>query len=189
MKKLKNNQNGFGAMELVLVLVIIVILGGVGWYVLKARNNTNNSYNNASTSTNVTKPVSNTISIKEWGVKLSVGTVSDATYKLVGNNKAFLMTNSMSTDSKCTNYYTSDWPSFAFIVRAKPTDLPVFGDDPGTNPPKTAQEYAAKYPSYVKKLNSYYYYTVHGNGMSCGNYDENKLDGFVESYLQVQATK
>ena len=43
MKTLKKNQSGFGAVELVLVLVIVILLGVVGWFVYKNHNKTTNS--------------------------------------------------------------------------------------------------------------------------------------------------
>jgi Tfp pilus assembly protein PilV len=44
---MKKNQSGFSAIEALLILVIVGIIGGTGWYVLQANKNTNNTLNNA----------------------------------------------------------------------------------------------------------------------------------------------
>ena len=36
---IKNNQRGFGAVEAILIVIIIGIVGGAGWYVLKSSKN------------------------------------------------------------------------------------------------------------------------------------------------------
>jgi hypothetical protein len=49
--KLQNNQNGFSAVEALLLIVIVAIIGGTGWYVWHAKSNTNKALtvNNSST--------------------------------------------------------------------------------------------------------------------------------------------
>lgn len=47
MRKLLRNETGFGNVEVVLLLVIIGMVGFVGWYVYQSKNKTNNIYNNA----------------------------------------------------------------------------------------------------------------------------------------------
>jgi hypothetical protein len=42
------NHKGFALVEGLLILVIVAILAGTGWYVFRARNNSNGSLNNAS---------------------------------------------------------------------------------------------------------------------------------------------
>jgi hypothetical protein len=44
---MKRNQNGFSAVEGLLIFVIVVIIGGTGWYVMSANNKTNDTLNNA----------------------------------------------------------------------------------------------------------------------------------------------
>lgn len=60
MGKLKKNESGFSAVEVILVLVIVAMLGSVGWYVWS--NRSKNITTNTSTSTNAstTKPASTT---------------------------------------------------------------------------------------------------------------------------------
>ena len=52
MRKLQKNENGFSAVEIVLVLVIIVLIGAVGWLVYKDNHkNTTTSAKSTSAST------------------------------------------------------------------------------------------------------------------------------------------
>lgn len=41
----QQDQHGFSGVETVLVLVIVAVIGLVGWYVYRARQNTNSTYN------------------------------------------------------------------------------------------------------------------------------------------------
>ncbi len=101
MNKLKNfkkyNQNGFSVVEVLLVIIVIGIIGAVGFYVYKAKQNTDKSLTNPVSSSvekkqkteNVSKPAENKTSsqkyleIKEWGVKVPIdSTVSGLSYVL-----------------------------------------------------------------------------------------------------------
>lgn len=105
MKKL--NQSGLGAIEIILIVVIIGILGAVGWFVYD-RNQDKNS-NNTTTTTTTTTPTSESTSttqqytpssessetklvtnpvtqpgylvIKEWGVKIKMSAYDKVTYE------------------------------------------------------------------------------------------------------------
>ena len=56
MGKLKNNQKGFGGVETLLIVVIIGLIGFVGWYVYHAMKNTNSAYKAATTTSNTASP-------------------------------------------------------------------------------------------------------------------------------------
>lgn len=51
MKKLKNNQKGFSALETILVLAIVVIIGVVGWMLYKGHNKASSTAFTVSTKT------------------------------------------------------------------------------------------------------------------------------------------
>jgi|SRR3989344_4659966 len=55
MKKIEIDQSGFGVVELVLVFIIVGIVSGAGWYILKSKQNANNSYNSAASASTVAK--------------------------------------------------------------------------------------------------------------------------------------
>ena len=54
MGKLQNNQHGFSAIEGLLILIAVAIIGGTGWYVYNANKKANTSYNSASQSSQST---------------------------------------------------------------------------------------------------------------------------------------
>ena len=66
---MKNNQKGFGAVEGLLVLILVSILGFTGYYVYHTQNNANSSYNSASDTSQKANQTSsgstNTTAIKE----------------------------------------------------------------------------------------------------------------------------
>ena len=77
MGKSKNTETGFSAIEGLLILIIIGIVGFAGWYVYDAHKKANATYNAASqSSTSTAKAASSTarkfLVIKEWSVKLTV---------------------------------------------------------------------------------------------------------------------
>ena len=57
-KLMRKDQSGVGAIEAILLLVIVVTLTGVGYFVYKTKQNTTNSYNSASNALAATVPVS-----------------------------------------------------------------------------------------------------------------------------------
>ena|SRR5688500_12456392 len=81
MKSFKKNQSGFSAVEMLLVLAVVVILGAVGWYVWRSNNKTDNDSKKSSPTPTTTLPEKSPTpsaekkvkyaEIKEWGVKIS----------------------------------------------------------------------------------------------------------------------
>lgn len=49
---LRKNQSGFGAIEAILIVVIVGIIGGAGWYVWKSQSEANNTLGNLSSAQN-----------------------------------------------------------------------------------------------------------------------------------------
>jgi len=60
MINLKKNESGFGAIEAILVVVIVAAIAGVGWYVWKAKKNTLATYNGTASVSATTKPAAQT---------------------------------------------------------------------------------------------------------------------------------
>lgn len=180
-----SHQRGFGVVEVLVALVAVVIVGLIGWVILRSKQTANNIPTTSTSASTVpaSKP-SNTLTISEWGIKLNVGSVTDATYKLVGNNQAYLITTSALNDPKCTGY-SADRPAHMALVRGRATDQPIFGDYV-SDAPTTVQAAAAKWPGSYNKLGDYYYYVVSGNGSSCGNADEINLDNVRNNLSKIQ---
>lgn len=60
MKKLKNNQMGFGTVGLALVVIVLVLLGAGGWVIYEKQKNTSQP-NTSATKTNITGQTTDTI--------------------------------------------------------------------------------------------------------------------------------
>ena len=72
---MKNNQKGFGAVEALLILILLSILGFTGYYVYHTSKDANSSYDNASTSNNATaqkSAVSDKFVFKEIWVQVTL---------------------------------------------------------------------------------------------------------------------
>jgi len=88
----KINQKGFAAVEAVLIVIVIALVGGSGYFVWKAQKVVNTTYSNASkvaqsTPEKVTKKTNTSpqpqsyLVIKEWGVKVPLSdAIKDAYY-------------------------------------------------------------------------------------------------------------
>lgn len=105
---MKKTQKGFSAIEAVLVLVIIALLGFVVWYVFHTKSSTDNTYGNVSNTQ--TTPQTST------AAKPVVQTKTDSKigkYLADGNGMA-LYTYNQDTDntSNCTDSCLSNWPAY-----------------------------------------------------------------------------
>jgi hypothetical protein len=83
---MKRNQKGFGAVEGLLFLILLSILGFTGYYVYHSQKNTDSSYSNASKS-NASTPVNSTqtnnLKFKELGVQITLpSSLSNLSYSL-----------------------------------------------------------------------------------------------------------
>jgi len=59
MQKIKNDQSGFGIIEIVVIVVVLIVLGAGGWMVYKNQNKTTPP-STSTTTTNTTKPPTTT---------------------------------------------------------------------------------------------------------------------------------
>lgn len=168
------SQKGFAALESLLIVVIIAIVGGTGWYVMRAKNNADITLSQTTSSSVVptkkaasTKP--DTVSqkylvIKEWGVELPLpANIQDAVYGGGNNSGGYdsfrLSTTSLSTqDPQCG----PDQTSVGYILRQTAalhdTNLSNYKDDP------------LNYPVYDTKIGDYYYSYQHSQA-ACSNKD------------------
>lgn len=88
MGKLKNNQSGFSAVEALLILVIVAIVGGTGFYVYHAQQNTNkNLANDNSTAPSFKKKTKSTPKTADPYAGWKTGTLQyeKASYKYPAN--------------------------------------------------------------------------------------------------------
>src|SRR5579871_5801589 len=96
MKILK--QNGFSAIEGLLILVIVGLIGFTGWYVWHSKNNSDKALSEAQAVSNSTLPKTAAsssssvtkqefVTIKEWGVRAPYSGKLTLSYKLSDNNR------------------------------------------------------------------------------------------------------
>lgn len=179
MTTVKNN-NGFGAIEALLILVVVGIVGFTGWFVYHSKqvaDKTLAQTGNSSTVQLPKKPATKTpapvtaaptkyLVIKEWGVKIPLTKgIADAVYAIRvfnGGQSADLSTSSLTAlDRACG----------------------VGGTPPGGIARQTAAAHAANqtkndlvfYPVYSNKLGNYYYQYSHAQSACSNNNAANQL--------------
>lgn len=168
------NQRGFTALEAILIIVIVAVVGFAGWYVYKA-NDKKKDDNKTTTSqqqTNNTdggnqEPAKNntkTISLKEWGVQAEYMSDQTLVYKInEGIGSAYFSSTELKAQGGAG--CSEENGGGGLIQRLKPTD----GTDADGQGP-TAEE-AAKTSSDFKKVGNYYYRFIHSQA-ACGDTTE-----------------
>lgn len=89
MGKLKHNQSGFGAVETVIIIVIVGLLAAVGWLVYDRNNKDNNDKQEVSSTTQQANNTNTTgyFEINEWGVKFKTNDQLDGLYYVYTGEK------------------------------------------------------------------------------------------------------
>lgn len=161
---MKRGQNGFGAIETLLVLILLSILGFTGYYVYHSRNNANSTYNNASKSASSTPATASTnkFVFKELGVQVDLPSdLKDLTY--IVNNQNGVQYLELTTPkfvealSKC-NPGGGDNSGAVFVSIDKksgnfPSNPSVFNND----------------GSLLKQFDNFYIEAQYPNGLGCSD--------------------
>jgi prepilin-type N-terminal cleavage/methylation domain-containing protein len=201
MNKLNQNEQGFSAVELIMVIVIIVLIGAVGYFVYKNDHQTTRVVTITKTQQATPKTSSTTNStsylvIKEWGVKIALTSpLTGATYKIVTNNQyqnpsAYLSTTTLDASADCVSYYAqgatanSSNPSFQYIERFSLTDTTYLSEGaPGI----TAQQAVQQSPDTYKQVDNYVYRFGHGNGEPCSEQASTIEPAFQSAFNTIKA--
>jgi prepilin-type N-terminal cleavage/methylation domain-containing protein len=158
MKKL--SQNGFTAVEVLLVLILLAILGFTGFYVYHAQQNANKSLDTAQTTANSSSTASTKtaaqdktkyLDIKEWGVKFPYSGNDTLTYVLdePNNDNASIVSATLTAAYPgCVTYGAGS------IGRGHGDSTRFEGEE------TLAQTYAAN-PGTIGKVGDYYYHFNH----------------------------
>src|SRR3990167_4987164 len=118
---MRTSQKGLGHLGLLLAIIAVAAVGFAGWWVF-AKNQNNQASSGAQTSEtsnqNPTEPATgdNYLSIKEWGIKLNMGEISDGTYVLKPGNQAYITTEYLLGNKTCKAYFGSS-TAFSFLYR------------------------------------------------------------------------
>jgi hypothetical protein len=167
---MSKNQQGFTVIEGLLIFVILIIIGGTGWYVWHSQNQANNTYSQTTNSTAAPKSTSsdkNTstgsnkgyIVIKEWNVRAKYTGALTLTYSYDAKNQKanFNSAQLKATDpSQCTDGVDSG----GYIIRYAPSDH-VYTSDEGADM-GTADKYFTGGPTdNYKYLGNHYYFYIH----------------------------
>lgn len=160
---MKNNQKGFSALEILVVIVIIALLATIGWLVYD-RQNSKTDNKQASTQTNQqeqtpAQPPKNEgfYEIKEWGIKIALTAYDKVQFSTKNENGKIF----------------GDDP---YEGRADPSFKPEFLQDKSCAPGLTLFRSKVKFASASaqKQIGDYYYVATGGPGY-CSNSADNQL--------------
>jgi hypothetical protein len=171
---MKKNQYGFAAVEAVIIVVVLAVVAGLGWYVYKSNQKddkkTTTSQNDSDTAdtknpgTNQESDVKdgNYVTISAWGVRAPYEGEQKLTYKLSDDKRIAYFGSEQLTalDAACSTARGG-----GMIQRFASSDRTwVDGSGP------TAEE-AAKTDSSYQKVGNYYYHFTHEQS-GCGDTDK-----------------
>jgi hypothetical protein len=183
---MNKNESGFSGVELVLVLVIVVLIGVVGWLVYDNHHKSTVASTNSSTSTSAKTPnatpssTQKYLTITEWGTRIPYSGNDTLSYKLntADSNDATIISKNLADTYNCTDFGAGN------IARLAPDAI----IDPG---PATAAETAKTDPADYPYLNGYYYNFGHDQaacsdkaaGNTAGASAESAANDFTKSIL------
>lgn len=192
MKKFKNNQQGIGAIEMMLIAVIVILLGFIGWFVYHSSHKTKDALDKTAdlsgqqTSTKTTKTTTpaastadKTFTFKEYGVKITLpDSLKDLSYsaKQIDNGDG----------TKATDLFL-DYPSLATAIDGCNTTKGSEGNFAALN--KGSGQFPADQPyaevgSLLKQFDTFYISSSYPNGAPCT--DSSKQDAVVAQMQALQ---
>lgn len=178
MKKL---QSGFTVVEGLLILVIVGLLGGTGWYVWSSNKQVNKNLDSA-TNTSQSSPTAKKASpvsqqdfvIKEWGVHAKILTPLTLEYRMTDGNIAADFS-SKELDASADSCVDGGYGGF--IVREKANEDHHAGDD-GAPTGQTAAEYAKTLkPGDYGHVGDYYFFYTAPQGACSADKHSQDLQG------------
>jgi hypothetical protein len=200
---MKKFQEGFSAIEALLIVIIVGMLGGVGYYVYHSQQQVDKIY--TQTSNNGTVHNTNKTStpsletknsnagyfvIKEWGVRAKYSGTLTLQYSPDANDSSVLNFNSSQLKAADPTHCTDGIDGGGVIVRYAPTD-PVEAEGGGSL--GTAQQYFTASNdraagNYYSKVGDYYYQYQHPQS-ACSDKDsadtlQTQTDDAVNAIVQ-----
>jgi hypothetical protein len=172
------SQKSFAVLEGFLILVIIAVISGIGWYAIHTKHQTDKILSQADRisqdtplSTKKSESTSTSqkyLNINEWGVRIPLtDTIKDAYYTPVERGSSYynLRVHSLDSEANCTN---SDL-SVAAIERATTAEY---------QQSQNSERASNNIPQNSSKIGDYYYYIIHAQ-YDCSQSVSN--DGLVVS--------
>lgn len=159
MKKIIKNQDGFGVVEIILVVMVLGLIGFVGYHAYSQRHKTNNAQTTSTVSTTTPKktetpkptttvdPNAGYLVVSEWGLRFKTPNgLADVRYKIQGDTLAFFAKPAGSSVQYRADYDKYEDGHFPYatglLYRSNNTN-----NDRG-------------FPTNGKKVGNYYYYTA-----------------------------
>jgi len=193
----KFTQKGFTAIEAILIVIVLAILGGTGYYIYSANKKANSTYSSAAQASQSNakfsakknpKSAKNTSStqqyftIKEWAVKApyTIGPPLLYTFtKDAGPNVAYISTQDLANaDTKCAQSGGGDVERVAATEHYSDTDAPADNSSP------TAQQYASTLNNAdYGHVGNYYYFYRHPQGLCGSGNPSNPADSSQENKI------
>ena len=181
------NQKGFAVLEGLLILVIVGILAGTGWYVVNAKRNADKAlgsttnYSAPKTTRTIKDSAPKTMTIKEWGVQATYSGDQTLQYDVVnqnGNSWAYV-----SSTELVAKGCSVDGGAAGAINRYKfDQQIPSPG---GENSGTPVQLIASGALTEYAKVGDYYYYFEHGQAACSMNQDTINLQGDASAILRA----
>lgn len=170
-----SRENGFSAIEVALVILVVVLLGVIGWLVASRNNKSSNSASN-STAVNSTKSENTTkyFTISQWAVRAPYNGNLTLEYSppQAGGDVYLSSAQLDQSDPNCSLYQTNMTGGYGgYIERLKPTDQITTETGQGTGQ-SAAQYYNQNYNQsglYMSHIGNYYYLYVHPQGLCAQN--------------------
>lgn len=192
---LKKNQQGFSPVEILIVLVIVGLIGTVGWLVYNRQSGKTAVDTSQSKSTPIQNQPSQTtqnnedeqryLLIKEWGVKLPLNSdVGDLSYSISANTVRIRSTELDKLSGTCTNNSIN-------IVRGKATEMvPAHTDEPTETFEAVYNTKSQEVPSsttLAKKIGEYYFLSSNAARASCIDIPYEEPEGKAKQEAEAKA--
>ncbi|HVS58961.1 MAG TPA: hypothetical protein VHD60_04500 [Candidatus Saccharimonadales bacterium] len=149
MKRTSSSEHGFAAVETILIIIILAIIGLTGWYVWHSKQNADKTLNTASQTTknDTVAPQTSYLTVKEWSVKIPLSTdIKDAYYVYNQQNDTVYLSKDSYKGTNCAADQTTLGALGRFTADQKDA--------------MNGQLMTSLYPNAVK-IGTYYYYYVH----------------------------
>lgn len=154
------NQKGFAAVEALLIVIILAIIGGTGYYVYRANSNTTDTQNAAQTAANsAVAHKAKFVTIKEWDVRAPYGGKLQLTYTIKDQGDVSTALFTSSELNKQGEMCASE-ADFGGVITKYAGDTKFVTAD-GTTTDQTASAYAATLDKsdYAHVGNDYFFYS------------------------------